>query len=87
MVFQVIHRPGARAGIKQGSEFVIGITAKAEDGEAVNTAMKLIRHVAQQRNLSLRAIERIMANLAIAFAYTPSNILRVPLQSWVGCVC
>src|SRR5680860_400297 len=49
-----------------------------QDKETVSGATDLIRHVAEQRGLSLRAIERVMSNLAIAVAYTSDKTLRLP---------
>ena len=51
---------------------------KPEDRDIVQRAGELVLHVADRRNLSLRAIERIMTNLAMALAYTSPNVLRPP---------
>lgn len=51
---------------------------KNEDGDTVNSTTEIVEYVAQQQNLSLRAIERIMTTLAISLACTPKNYIRVP---------
>jgi hypothetical protein len=51
---------------------------KPQDGDIVARTTELVSHVAERRNLSLRAIERITTNLALSLAYTPDNVLRPP---------
>ncbi|MEX1060702.1 MAG: P-loop NTPase fold protein [Methyloceanibacter sp.] len=51
---------------------------KPQDQDIVARTTELVHHVAERRNLSLRAIERIMTNLALALVYTPENVLRPP---------
>lgn len=47
-----------------------------QDMETVEDCCCYILHFAQQKRLSLRSIERVVARLALAIAYTPSRFLR-----------
>jgi predicted KAP-like P-loop ATPase len=49
---------------------------KKEDNDTVDGATELIQYVAETQDVSLRAIERIMTNLAVGLAYSPSNVIR-----------
>ena len=51
---------------------------KPDDHETVEYATRIIRYVSERRDLSLRAVERIMSVLAIALSYTPRNYFRPP---------
>jgi len=48
------------------------------DREQVNSATRIVRYIAEQRNLSLRSIERIMSGLAVVFATTSETVFRPP---------
>jgi predicted KAP-like P-loop ATPase len=56
----------------------VSMNVNAEDRNQVRLAAGFVRHVAEQRNMSLRAIERVFGYLSIAFAFTPDNFLRPP---------
>jgi cytidylate kinase len=45
-----------------------------EKNQTVQYARDYFRYVAEKRNMSLRAIERVMSTLAIALAYKPENL-------------
>jgi len=51
---------------------------RVEDGETIEYATEMVRHVAEGNNLSLRTIEHIMTTLAVALAYTPPKYFRPP---------
>jgi hypothetical protein len=46
---------------------------KPEQQDLVRNTVQLVRHVAENRNLSLRAIEQIMTLLSLALAYKPDR--------------
>jgi tRNA A37 threonylcarbamoyladenosine biosynthesis protein TsaE len=51
---------------------------KLEDSRAVELSTELIEYIADEHDLSLRAIERIFSNLVIALTVTDENVLRLP---------
>lgn len=49
---------------------------KREDADVVDRTTEVFLHVAEHRDLSLRAIERVMSTFAIALAFAPSNFIK-----------
>lgn len=72
----VAEHPHERTAAKFLSYLVQKMEFAAEDKDVIEASTVLIRHIAHHRNLSLRAIERIMTNIALVLAYTPHNYLR-----------
>lgn len=51
---------------------------RPEDNRTVELCMELIEYVAEERDLSLRSIERVFSTLAIALAVTDDRSFRLP---------
>ena len=67
--------PHERINIKFIDHLIASMEFKAADQNYIETAKALIAHVAENRNLSLRQVERIISVLAISLAYRPDNFI------------